>query len=110
MKRINDVTISFLAVLILLGISKVTPVAGQIPYFPISDIPWNKNVPDAAAYAPVTILVDERADGVHISYDRMASLLAQGRPEKLWGSPERTTPPDAPKVRSALSSRPGVRA
>lgn len=35
-----------------------------------------KAVPDAAAYAPVTILVDERADGVHLSYDLMASLLA----------------------------------
>jgi hypothetical protein len=35
-----------------------------------------KHVPDAGSYAPVTILVDERADGVHISYDRMASLLA----------------------------------
>jgi uncharacterized protein (DUF302 family) len=34
-----------------------------------------KRVPDAGAYAPVTVLVDERADGVHISYDRMASLL-----------------------------------
>jgi uncharacterized protein (DUF302 family) len=33
-------------------------------------------VPDAGAYAPVTVLVDERADGVHLSYDRMASLLA----------------------------------
>jgi uncharacterized protein (DUF302 family) len=33
-------------------------------------------VPDAAAYAPVTILVDERSDGVHLSYDSMASLLA----------------------------------
>jgi len=33
-------------------------------------------VPDAASYAPVTILLDERADGVHISYDRMTSLLA----------------------------------
>jgi hypothetical protein len=31
---------------------------------------------DAAAYAPVTILIDERADGVHLSYDSMASLLA----------------------------------
>jgi AraC family transcriptional regulator len=31
---------------------------------------------DAGSYAPVTVLVDERADGVHISYDRMASLLA----------------------------------
>jgi uncharacterized protein (DUF302 family) len=35
-----------------------------------------KHVPDAGAYAPVTVLVDERADGVHLSYDRMASLLA----------------------------------
>jgi uncharacterized protein (DUF302 family) len=35
-----------------------------------------RTVPDAAAYAPVTILVDERVDGVHLSYDAMASLLA----------------------------------
>ena len=35
-----------------------------------------KLVPDAGAYAPVTVLVDERTDGVHISYDRMGSLLA----------------------------------
>lgn len=35
-----------------------------------------KRVPDAGSYAPVTVLVDERADGVHISYDRMARLLA----------------------------------
>ena len=34
-----------------------------------------KHVPDAGAYAPVTILVDERADGVHLSYDKMSSLL-----------------------------------
>ena len=33
-------------------------------------------VPDAGSYAPVTVLVDERRDGVHLSYDRMASLLA----------------------------------
>jgi uncharacterized protein (DUF302 family) len=33
-------------------------------------------VPDAAAYAPVTILVDERAGRVHVSYDRMASFLS----------------------------------
>jgi hypothetical protein len=36
-----------------------------------------KHVPDAGAYAPVTVLIDERSDGVHLSYDRMASLLAQ---------------------------------
>ena len=35
-----------------------------------------KTAPDAAAYAPVTILVDQRADGVHLSYDSMASLVA----------------------------------
>ena len=35
-----------------------------------------QHVPDAGSYAPVTILVDERSDGVHISYDRMTSLLA----------------------------------
>ena len=33
-------------------------------------------VPDAAAYAPITILVDERGDGVHLSYDSMESLIA----------------------------------
>jgi uncharacterized protein (DUF302 family) len=35
-----------------------------------------KHVPEAGSYAPVTVLVDERADGVHLSYDRMARLLA----------------------------------
>ena len=35
-----------------------------------------KHIPDAASYAPVTILIDERSDGVHLSYDRMTSLLA----------------------------------
>jgi uncharacterized protein (DUF302 family) len=34
------------------------------------------HVHDVASYAPVDILIDERADGVHLSYDRMASLLA----------------------------------
>ena len=35
-----------------------------------------KHVPDAGAYAPVTILVDKRVNGVHLSYDKMTSLLA----------------------------------
>ena len=35
-----------------------------------------KHVPDAGSYAPTTVLVDERGDGVHLSYDRMASFLA----------------------------------
>ncbi len=34
------------------------------------------SVPDAASYAPVTILIDERKDGVHLSYDLMSSLIA----------------------------------
>lgn len=43
-----------------------------------------KHVPDAGSYAPVTILIDERADGVHCSYDRMSSFLAPyGSPEAL---------------------------
>jgi uncharacterized protein (DUF302 family) len=41
-----------------------------------------KHVPDAGSYAPVTILLDERPDGVHLSYDTVASHL---RP---YGSPE----------------------
>jgi uncharacterized protein (DUF302 family) len=35
-----------------------------------------KHVPDAGSYAPVTILIAEHPDGVHVSYDRMASYLA----------------------------------
>ena len=35
-----------------------------------------EHVSDAASYAPVTILIDERSDGVHVSYDRMGSFLA----------------------------------
>ena len=41
-----------------------------------------KHVPDAGSYAPVTVLVDERLDGVHLSYDRMSSFL------KLYGDSE----------------------
>jgi uncharacterized protein (DUF302 family) len=34
-------------------------------------------VPDAVSYAPVTVLIDQRPDGVHLSYsyDEMASFL-----------------------------------
>ena len=38
-----------------------------------------RHVPDSGSYAPVTVLVDERSDGVHISYDSMVSLLAPYR-------------------------------
>jgi uncharacterized protein (DUF302 family) len=35
-----------------------------------------KEVPEAASYAPITLLVDERSDGIHLGYDKMASFLA----------------------------------
>jgi hypothetical protein len=41
-----------------------------------------EHVPDAGSYVPVTILIDERSDGVHLSYDTVASALAP------YGSPE----------------------
>jgi uncharacterized protein (DUF302 family) len=34
-----------------------------------------KHVTDAGSYAPVTVLIDERPDGVHVSYDKMESYL-----------------------------------
>jgi uncharacterized protein (DUF302 family) len=43
-----------------------------------------KHVPDAGSYAPVTVLIDERPDGVHVSYDKMESyLLPYGSTEAL---------------------------
>jgi uncharacterized protein (DUF302 family) len=43
-----------------------------------------KHVPDAGSYAPVTVLIDERPDGVRISYDKMESyLLHYGSPEAI---------------------------
>lgn len=41
-------------------------------------------VADAGSYTPVTILIDERPDGVHLSYDRMESLIrSYGNAEAL---------------------------
>ncbi|SJZ58154.1 protein of unknown function DUF302 [Enhydrobacter aerosaccus] len=43
-----------------------------------------KHVPDAGSYAPVTILIDERPDGVHLTYDKMESyLLPYGNSDAL---------------------------
>jgi uncharacterized protein (DUF302 family) len=43
-----------------------------------------KHVPEAGSYAPVTVLIDERTDGVHVSYDKMESyLLLYGNSEAL---------------------------
>jgi uncharacterized protein (DUF302 family) len=33
-------------------------------------------VPDAGSYAPITVLIDQRPDGVHLSYDEMVGFLA----------------------------------
>jgi len=41
-----------------------------------------ENVPEAGSYAPVTVLVDERPEGVRLSYDRMSSLLSSYENEK----------------------------
>jgi hypothetical protein len=38
-----------------------------------------KLVPEAGSYTPVTVLVDQRPDGVHLSYIRLASLLSDCR-------------------------------
>jgi uncharacterized protein (DUF302 family) len=35
-----------------------------------------EHVPDAGSYVPVTILTDERSDGMPLSYDTTASALA----------------------------------
>jgi uncharacterized protein (DUF302 family) len=43
-----------------------------------------RHVPDAGSYAPVTVLIDERFDGVHLSYDKMEShLLPYGSAQAL---------------------------
>jgi uncharacterized protein (DUF302 family) len=51
---------------------------------PLIMLAMARHVPDAASYAPVTLLIDERADGVRLSYDAMAGLLASyGNAEAL---------------------------
>jgi Domain of unknown function DUF302 len=43
---------------------------------PVTMASMTSTVADAGSYAPVTILVAERPDGVHISYDRVTSDCA----------------------------------
>ena len=64
------------AVLAKAGVEGGPKMARLIMGNPIIMQSMARLVPDAGSYAPVTVLVDERADGVHLSYDRMASLLA----------------------------------
>jgi len=59
-----------------------------------------EHVPDAGSYAPVTILIDERPDGVHLSYDTMGSLLASyANPQALKAAKDLDS-----KVESLLTS------
>jgi hypothetical protein len=44
--------------------------------------------PDAGSYAPVTVLVDERAEGVYLSYDRMTSFSHLTKTPRLLKLPE----------------------
>lgn len=43
---------------------------------PVTMSKMTATVPDAGSYAPVTILVAERPEGVTLSYDRVASAIA----------------------------------
>jgi uncharacterized protein (DUF302 family) len=64
------------------------------------------HVHDTASYAPVDILLDERPDGVHLSYDRMASLLAPyGSAEALQVAQDLDT-----KVEALMAAAAGDRA
>src|SRR5690349_4688578 len=45
-----------------------------------------KHVPDAGSYAPVTVLVDERADGVHLSYGEWRAFSRLMRTQRLLKS------------------------
>lgn len=43
---------------------------------PLIMIQMSEHTPDVCTYAPVTVLIDQRQDGVHLSYDTMSSALA----------------------------------
>jgi hypothetical protein len=56
-----------------------------------------RHAPDAGSYAPLTILVDERLDGVHLWLDTMASFLARYEsPEALKIAQELDTKLETP--------------
>jgi hypothetical protein len=61
-----------------------------------------KHVHDAGSYAPVTLLIDERDDGVHLSYDTMASFLSgYGNPDALKVARELDTKVEALMIAAA---------
>jgi hypothetical protein len=43
---------------------------------PVTMASMTSTAPDAGSYAPVTILIAELSDGVHIAYDRISSAIA----------------------------------
>ncbi len=52
---------------------------------PVTMSSMTTHVPDAGSYAPVTILIDERPDGVYLSYDTMEALLSSYGNESALG-------------------------
>jgi len=69
-----------------------------------------KHVPDAGSYALVTVLVDERADGAHLSYDRMASFLSPyGNAAALTVARELDSKIERLLRESSVEELPGVR-
>jgi hypothetical protein len=78
--------------------TSLTRKSGLWPAIPRFMKQMVEHVPDAGSYAPVTILIDERPDGVHLSYDRMAS---SSRPLREWGGTQVAQDLDA-KVEALL--------
>jgi hypothetical protein len=52
---------------------------------PVTMSSMTTHVPDAGSYAPVTILIDERPDGVYLSYDTMEAFLTSYGNESALG-------------------------
>jgi hypothetical protein len=64
---------------IVISKGKLDPQPKSIRFLignPVTMRKMAEHVADAASYAPITVLVDERPDGVHLSYDRISTSLA----------------------------------
>lgn len=62
----------------VLGKGKPAPAPQSLRYLignPLTMRKMTELVLDAGAYAPITVLIDKRSDGVHLSYDSIASSL-----------------------------------
>jgi hypothetical protein len=63
----------------VIGKGKPAPQPNSIRFLignPVTMRKMAEQVAEAAAYAPITVLIDERPDGVHLSYDRISNSLA----------------------------------